>query len=77
MVPWQYRSLLTSKRSSANSQPTGGRHQDELAQEAIDSYLEAEFRFTEAVKLGEAELERGEYLTHEEVGARIDKLFRS
>jgi predicted transcriptional regulator len=50
---------------------------DALAQEAIDSYLEAEFRFVEAVKLGEAELEREEYLTHEEVGARIDKLFRS
>jgi predicted transcriptional regulator len=50
---------------------------DALAQEAIDSYLEAEFRFVEAVKLGEAELERGEYLTHEEVGARIDQLFRS
>jgi predicted transcriptional regulator len=48
-----------------------------LAQEAIDSYLEAEFRFIEAVKLGEDELERGEYLTHEEVGARIDKLFGS
>jgi predicted transcriptional regulator len=54
-----------------------GRDPDALAQEAIDSYLEAEFRFIEAVKLGEAELERGEYLTHEEVGARIDKLFRS
>jgi predicted transcriptional regulator len=54
-----------------------GRDLDALAQEAIDSYLEAEFRFVEAVKLGEAELERGEYLTHEEVGARIDRLFHS
>ena len=54
-----------------------GRDPDAVAQEAIDSYLEVEFRFIEAVKLGEAELERGEYLTHEEVGARIDKLFHS
>jgi predicted transcriptional regulator len=49
---------------------------DALAQEAIDSYLEAEFRFIEAVKQGESELERGEYLTHDEVGARIEQLFR-
>jgi predicted transcriptional regulator len=54
-----------------------GRDPDALAREAIHSYLEAEFRFIEAVKLGEAELERWEYLTHQEVGARIDKLFRS
>jgi predicted transcriptional regulator len=54
-----------------------GRDPDALAQEAIDSYLEAEFRFIEAVKQGETELERGEYLTHEEVGARFEQLFRS
>ena len=41
-----------------------------IAQEAINYYLEEQARFVAAVKLGEAELERGEYLTHEEVGAR-------
>ena len=50
---------------------------DTLAQEAIDHYLEQEFRFVEAVNLGEAELEHGDYLTHEEVGARIEQMFRS
>jgi len=50
---------------------------DTLAQEAISRYLEQESRFIEAVNLGEAELERGEYLTHEEVGARIQQMFRS
>jgi predicted transcriptional regulator len=29
------------------------------------------------VKLGESQLERGEYLTHEEVGLRIGRLLES
>lgn len=52
-----------------------GRTTDELAQEVLTRYLEEEARFVEAVKLGEAQLERGEYLTHEEVGQRIKRLF--
>jgi len=54
-----------------------GRDADALALEAISRYLEEEARFIEAVKLGEAALERGEYLTHEQVGKRLDRLFRS
>ena len=33
-----------------------------------------EARFVEAVRLGEAQLERGEYVSHEEVGQRIKRL---
>jgi predicted transcriptional regulator len=47
-----------------------------LAQEAISRYLAEEARFIEAVKRGEAALERGEYLTHEQVGKRLDRLFQ-
>ncbi len=54
-----------------------GRAADILAQEAISRYLEEEARFIEAVKLGEVELERGNYLTHEEVGARVERLLKS
>ncbi len=54
-----------------------GRAADTLAQEAISRYLEEEARFIEAVKLGEEALDRGEYLTHEAVGERLDRLFRS
>jgi predicted transcriptional regulator len=54
-----------------------GRDADSLAQEAICRYLEEEARFLEAVKLGESQLERGEYLTHEEVGSRIEHLIES
>jgi predicted transcriptional regulator len=54
-----------------------GQDADSLAREAISRYLEEEARFLEAVKLGESQLERGEYLTHEEVGLRIGRLLES
>lgn len=54
-----------------------GRDADSLAQEAISRYLEEEARFVEAVKLGESQLERGEYLTHGEVGSRIERMLKS
>jgi predicted transcriptional regulator len=54
-----------------------GRDANALALEAISRYLADEVRFIDAVKLGEAALERGEYLTHEQVGERLNRLFRS
>jgi len=54
-----------------------GRHADELAQEVIGFYLEHEARFIEAVKRGMESLDRGEYVSHEEVAARIERLFQS
>jgi predicted transcriptional regulator len=52
-----------------------GRDADALAQEAIIRYLAEEARFIEAVQEGEAALERGEFLTHEQVGKRLGRLF--
>jgi len=54
-----------------------GRNADALAQEVLGDYLEEQTRFIAAVKLGEEALERGEYLTHGEVGVQIDVLLRS
>ena len=54
-----------------------GRNANELAQEVIGFYLEHEARFVVAVKRGLESLDRGEYVSHEEVGARIDRLFPS
>ena len=54
-----------------------GSDTDSLAQEAISRYLQEEARFVEAVQLGESQLERGEYLTHEEVGSRIERMLKS
>jgi predicted transcriptional regulator len=54
-----------------------GQAADALAKAVLGQYLEDEARFTAAVELGETALERGDYLTHEQVGARLEKLFNS
>jgi predicted transcriptional regulator len=48
-----------------------GRKPDEFVQDVVSRYLEEEDRFIEAVKHGEDALERGEYLTREQVGERL------
>ncbi len=70
---------LNPEQASKLAQLAGerGRDADTLAQEAISRYLEEEARFVEALKIGESQLERGEYLTHEEVGSRIDRLLET
>ena len=54
-----------------------GRDAGALAQEAIRHLLDREAEFIEAVEKGFASLDRGEYLTHEEVGQRLERLFGS
>jgi len=49
-----------------------GRTADDLVQEAISRYIENDADFVAAVMKGLDSLERGEFLTHEEVGRRID-----
>ena len=53
-----------------------GRNPDELLQEVVTRYFEEEARFVEGVKRGEEALERGEYLTHEQMGQRLDRFLR-
>jgi predicted transcriptional regulator len=54
-----------------------GRSPDQLVQEALDRLFAAEADFVEAVMKGLASLDRGEGLTHKDVGERIDRLFRA
>ena len=53
-----------------------GRPPDELAQEIITRYFEEETRFVAAVTRGEDALQRGEYLTHEQVGQRLRRFLQ-
>lgn len=54
-----------------------GRDADDLAREALTRYLEDDSRFVEAVVRGLASLDRGEFITHAEVGRRIERLLGS
>ncbi len=51
-----------------------GRDPEMLAQEAIERFVDYDDWFIAEVEKGLAQIERGEVLTHEEVGARLDKL---
>jgi predicted transcriptional regulator len=53
-----------------------GRNLDETVQDVVARYFEEEDRFMEAVKRGEAALERGEFLTQEQVGDRLRRFLR-
>jgi len=49
---------------------------DELAQLVLSRYLEDDTRFIQAVNLGLAAADRGEFVEHDEVGAKIQKILR-
>ena len=53
-----------------------GRKPTEVVEEVLSQYFEEEARFAEAVERGEQALERGEYLTHEQVGQRLQRFLR-
>ena len=53
-----------------------GRNPDELVQDVLTRYFEEEARFVEAVKRGEEALLRDEYLTHEQVGQRLQRFLQ-
>ena len=53
-----------------------GRDANTLAQEILALYLKQEARFVEAVKRGIASAERGDFVEHDEVLARIDRLLQ-
>ena len=64
------------EKKLAQSAAQQGRNPDELVQEVVARYFDEERRFIEAVDRGEAALERGEYLTHEQVGQRLERFLR-
>lgn len=70
---------LTPEQSSQFSQLAAaeGRAVEELANEALSRYLSEEARFAEAVAAGKAQLARGEWLSHEDVGERLATWLRS
>lgn len=54
-----------------------GRDATTLAQEVLAFYLKQEARLVEGVMLGMASAERGEFVEHDEVLARIERLLQA
>lgn len=51
-----------------------GRDAEVLAREAIERLVDYDEWFIKEAEKGLAQIDRGEVLTHEEVGARVEKL---
>jgi hypothetical protein len=66
---------LEAKLAKGDSQQ--GCDPDELIQESVERHLGEESRFIQAVNRGEKSLQRGKYLTHEQVGQRLERFLRS
>jgi predicted transcriptional regulator len=56
---------------------TTGRNPEELIRDAVEQLLDYDRWFREQVQIGLEQADRGEFVTHEEVGERIRRLFRS
>ena len=54
-----------------------GKAADELILEALSRLLDEDARFLKAVDQGFESLDRGKFVTHEEVKARLDRVLRS
>jgi predicted transcriptional regulator len=50
---------------------------EQCVQQLVEHYVDHDVWFREQVKKGLDQLDRGEFLTHEAMGARIEKMFRS
>ncbi len=49
---------------------------EEYVRQLVEHYLEHDAWFRQKVKTGLAQLDNEEFATHEEMGARIDQMFR-
>ena len=54
-----------------------GLQPNEVVQDVVARYFEEEDRFIQAVRRGEAALDRGDVLTHEQVGEKLQRFLRS
>ena len=50
---------------------------EEYVRQLVEHYLDHDAWFRQKVKAGLARLGQEEFATHEEIGARIDQMFRS
>lgn len=60
------------ERAAAENHSDAGAYVKQL----VESYVDHDTWFRQRVKAGLDQLDRGEFLGHEEVGARIEQMFR-
>jgi predicted transcriptional regulator len=60
----------------AQSAAQQGRNPDEFVRQVLARYFDEDSLFVDGVRRGEESLERGEYLTHEQVGHRLRRFLQ-
>jgi predicted transcriptional regulator len=65
---------LQAKVERAAAENKGGA--EEYVQQLVEHYVDHDVWFRQQVAKGLEQLDSGEFLTHEEVGARMDQMFR-
>jgi len=50
---------------------------EEYVQQLVEHYLDHDAWFRQEVKKGLDQLDRGEFVSHEEVGTRLNQMFRT
>jgi predicted transcriptional regulator len=50
---------------------------EEYVRQRVEQYLDHDVWFRKKVKAGLGQLDQQEFVTHEEIGARIDQMFHS
>lgn len=53
-----------------------GRGVEQVVQEIVQTYIDHDLWFKAEVQKGLAQLDRGEFIEHDEVVARIERMFR-
>ena len=54
-----------------------GRASEQVIEELVEKFVDHDQWFKQEVEKGLAELDRGEFIEHDEVVARIEKMFRT
>ncbi len=54
-----------------------GRNAEQIVQEAVARFVQEDAEFLAALQKGFDSLDRGEFLSHEEVGAKIQRQFKT
>lgn len=54
-----------------------GRASEQVIEELVEKFVDHDQWFRQEVEKGLAELDRGEFIEHDEVVARIEKMFRT
>jgi predicted transcriptional regulator len=65
---------LQAKMERAAAESKSGA--EDYVQQLVEHYVDHEAWFRQQVTRGLEQFDRGEFLTHEEIGARIDQMFR-